>query len=54
MRNRLAPLFALSMWAVAPSLAADDVADIKQLLTSYDEAFNTKNLDRLATLYHRT
>ena len=52
MRNRLALLFALSMWAVAPSLAADDVADIKQLLTSYDEAFNAKNLDRLAAIYH--
>jgi hypothetical protein len=52
MKNRLALLFALSIWAVAPSLAADDVADIKQLLASYDEAFNAKSLDRLATHYH--
>lgn len=52
MRNRLALLFALSMWAVAPCLAADDVADIRQLLTAYDEAFNAKSLDRLAALYH--
>ena len=52
MRNRPALMFVLSMWAVAPSLAADDVADIKQFLTSYDAAFNAKSLDRLATLYH--
>ncbi len=52
MRNRLALLLVLSMWAVAPSLAADDVADIKQLLTSYDAAFNAKSMDRLAVFYH--
>ena len=52
MKNRLALLFALSIWAVAPSLAAEDVAEIKQLLASYDEAFNAKSLDRLATHYH--
>lgn len=52
MKNRLALLFALSMCAVAPSWAADDVADIKQLLTSYDEAFNAKSVDRLAAFYH--
>lgn len=52
MGNRLVLLFALSMCAVAPSLAADDVAEIKQLLTAYDEAFNAKSLDRLGAIYH--
>lgn len=52
MRNRLALMLVLSMWAVVPALAADDVADIEQFLTSYDAAFNAKSLDRLATLYH--
>lgn len=52
MKDRLALLFALSLWGVAPALAADDVADIKQLLTSYDEAFNAKSMDRLAAFYH--
>lgn len=52
MKNRLALLFAISMCVVASSWAADDVADIKQLLTSYDEAFNAKSMDRLAAFYH--
>ena len=52
MKRHLALLFALTLCAAATSQAADDAADIQRLLTAYDEAFNTKNIDRMGVFYH--
>ena len=52
MKRHLALLFALTLCAATTSKAADEAADIQRFLTAYDEAFNSKNIDRMAVFYH--